>query len=153
VIQIDVHPAGENPNNTPHTLPTSVHVRPAYTFCGQSPYVTTFHWLPRSRNRPLHPKEVLTTKDRLAQSSSTVASFFHPCDSPGVGREILAQWLHNYFSLLSPYHQLVIDTFNTCSRGPIHRSLTYTGGGYHLGGDGLPHTTPQSSQLVASTFL
>jgi hypothetical protein len=28
VIRIDVHPAGENPTNTPRTLPTLVHVRP-----------------------------------------------------------------------------------------------------------------------------
>jgi hypothetical protein len=84
-IRIDVHPTGENPNNTPRMLPTPVHARPAYTFYGQTPYVITFHWLPQSRNRPLHPEEVLTTKDRLAQPSSWVASFFLPCDSPGVG--------------------------------------------------------------------
>jgi hypothetical protein len=85
VIQIGVHHTGENPNNTPHTLPTPVHARPTYAFCRQSPYVTTFHWLPQSQNRLLHLEEVLTTKDRLAQSSSWVASFFLPCDSPGVG--------------------------------------------------------------------
>jgi hypothetical protein len=56
-----------------------------YTFYGQYPYVITFRWLPRSRNKPLHPKEVLTIKDRLAQPSSWVASLFLPCDSPGVG--------------------------------------------------------------------
>jgi hypothetical protein len=84
-IRINVHPTGENPNNRPRTLPTPVHTRPAYAFYGQSPYVTTFHWLPRSRNRLLHPVEVLTTKDRLAQPSSWVASFFLLCDSPGVG--------------------------------------------------------------------
>jgi hypothetical protein len=47
--------------------------------------VATFCWLPRSRNKLLHPEEVLATKDRLAQPSSWVASFFLPCDSPGVG--------------------------------------------------------------------
>jgi hypothetical protein len=85
-IQIDVHPVGENPTNTPRTLPTPLHARPTYASYGQSPYVTTFHWLPRSRNRSLHPKEVLTTKNRLTQPSSWVASFFLPCDSPGVGK-------------------------------------------------------------------
>jgi hypothetical protein len=85
LIRIDVHPAGENPTNTPRTLPTPVHACLAYAFCGQSPYVTTFHWLPQSRNIPLHPKEVLATKDRPPQPSSWVTSFLLPCDSPGVG--------------------------------------------------------------------
>jgi hypothetical protein len=42
--------------------------------------------------------------------------------------------------------------FNTCSRGPAHQPLTNTGGGYNLGGAGLPHTTPRPSQPVVSTF-
>jgi hypothetical protein len=69
----------------PHTLPTPVHARPTYTSHGQSPYVTTFHWLSRSQNKPLHPEEVLATKDRLTQPSSWVASFLLPCDNPRVG--------------------------------------------------------------------
>jgi hypothetical protein len=76
---------GKNPNNTQHTLSTLVYTHPTYAFYWQSPYVTTFRWLPRSWNRSLHPKEVLTTKDRLTQPSSWVVSFFLTCDSPGVG--------------------------------------------------------------------
>jgi hypothetical protein len=34
--------------------------------------------------------------------------------------------------LLCPYHQHAIGTFNTCSRVPTPRSLTDTGGGYHI---------------------
>jgi hypothetical protein len=34
--------------------------------------------------------------------------------------------------LLGPYHQHAIDTFNTYSRVPTPRSLTDTGGGYHI---------------------
>jgi hypothetical protein len=56
----------------------------------------------------------------------------------------LACWAHK--------HQHVIDTFNTYSRSPIHRSLTDTCGGYNLRGVGLPHTTPRPSQPVVSTF-
>jgi hypothetical protein len=33
----------ENPTNMTRTLPTPVHVRPAYASCGWSPYVVTFH--------------------------------------------------------------------------------------------------------------
>jgi hypothetical protein len=54
--------------------------------------------------------------------------------------------------LLVPYHRHAIGTFNTCSRGSTHRSLTDTSGGYNLGGAGLPHTTLRSSQPVVSTF-
>jgi hypothetical protein len=105
VIQIDVYPAGETPTNTPRTLPTPVHARLAYAFYGQSPYVTTFHWLSRSRNMPLHPEEVLTTKDRLAQLSSWVTSFLLPCDSPGVGERgfsPMVTQLHQLTGLISP---------------------------------------------------
>jgi hypothetical protein len=54
--------------------------------------------------------------------------------------------------LPSPYHQYAIGTFNTCSLGPTHRSLTDTGGGYNVGGAGFWHTTPKPFQLVVTTF-
>jgi hypothetical protein len=139
-IRIKVHPAGENPNNTPRMLPTPIHARPVYAFYGQSSYVTTFHWLLRSRNRSLPPEKVLATKDRLAQPSSWVASFLLPCDSPGVGERDFGPMVHSYSGLLDLYHQHAIGTFNTCSRGSTHRSLTDTGGGYNLGGAGLSYT-------------
>jgi hypothetical protein len=99
VIRIDVHPIGENPINTSHTLPTPVHACPTYALCGQSPYVITFHWLPRSQNRPLHPEEVLATKDRLAQPLSWVASFLLPCDSPEVGERGFGQMVTQLYQL------------------------------------------------------
>jgi hypothetical protein len=54
--------------------------------------------------------------------------------------------------LLDPYHRHAIGMFNTCSRGPTHRSLTDTSGGYNLRDSGFPHTTPRHSQPVVSTF-
>jgi hypothetical protein len=106
-IRIDVHPARENPINTPRMLPTSVHTCPAYAFCGQSPYVTTFHRLPQSRNRPLHPEEVLTTEDRLAQSLSWVASFLlDGVEERGFGSMVTQ--LHQLTGPISPaYNQYV----------------------------------------------
>jgi hypothetical protein len=50
------------------------------------------------------------------------------------------------------YHRHAIGTFNTCSRGSTHRSLTDTSGGYNLRGTGFPHTTPRLSQPTVSTF-
>jgi hypothetical protein len=63
---------------------------------------------------------------------------------PSVGNQLLG--------LPGPYHWHAIGTFNTCSQGPIHRSLIDTGGGYNLGGASLPHTTPWPSQPDVSTF-
>jgi hypothetical protein len=50
------------------------------------------------------------------------------------------------------YHQHANGIFNTCSQGSTHRSLTNTGGGYNLGGVGLPHITHWPSQPHVSTF-
>jgi hypothetical protein len=54
--------------------------------------------------------------------------------------------------LLGWYHHHATGTFNTCSQGPTHRSLTDTGGGYNLGGASLPHSTPRPSQPAVSPF-
>jgi hypothetical protein len=57
-------------------------------------------------------------------------------------------WPSGYTTTLAYWankHQHAIGTFNTCSRGPTHWSLTDTGGDYNLGGAGLPHTTPRPS--------
>jgi hypothetical protein len=54
--------------------------------------------------------------------------------------------------LLDTYHHLETCTFNPCSPGPTHRSLTNTGEGYNLGGVGFPHTTLRPSQSVVSPF-
>jgi hypothetical protein len=54
--------------------------------------------------------------------------------------------------LLGPYHRHAIGMFNTCSRGPTHRSLIDTGGGYSLEGANFPQTTPRPSQPAVFTF-
>jgi hypothetical protein len=56
-IRIDVHPVGENPINTTRTLLTSVHVRPVYASCGQSPYVATFYTDPTELDRFIAPEK------------------------------------------------------------------------------------------------
>jgi hypothetical protein len=54
--------------------------------------------------------------------------------------------------LLGPYHQHVIGTFKTCSRGPTHQSLTDTSGGYSVEGVGFSHTTLQPTQPTVLSF-
>jgi hypothetical protein len=83
------------------------------------------------------------------------------CGSPSSFSPTLNQWSSGesqssigsrLLGLLGPYHQYAIGTFNTCSRGPIHRSLIDTGGGYNLEGTGFSHTTHWPSQVAVSTF-
>jgi hypothetical protein len=57
-----------------------------------------------------------------------------------------------YIGLLGTYYQHVISTFNTCSRGPTHRSLTNTASGYNLGGADFPQHSPRSSQPMDLRF-
>jgi hypothetical protein len=82
----------------------------------------------------------LATKDRLARPSSWVTSFLLPCDSPGVGER-------GFSPMVTQLHQLTGPISPPCDRyvqyllvGPTEQSLTNTGGGYNLGGAGLPHT-------------
>jgi hypothetical protein len=80
----------------------------------------------------------------------------HPSFSPNTAIEVVgliqASVDGRLRGLLGPYHQHVIDTFNTCSRGSTHRSLTDTGGGYNLRGAGFPHTTHGPFQSMVSIF-
>jgi molybdopterin-guanine dinucleotide biosynthesis protein A len=55
------------------------------------------------------PKKVLATKDRLSQPSSWVASFFLPCDSPGVGRR-------GFGPVVTQLHQLTEVITPACDR-------------------------------------
>jgi hypothetical protein len=61
-------------------------------------------------------------------------------------------WWICYIGLLGPYLQHVISTFNTCSQGSTHRSLTDTGRGYNLRGDGFPHHSSCPSQSMVLRF-
>jgi hypothetical protein len=125
----------------PRMLPVTVHARPSYAFYGHSSYVTTFHWLPRSRNKSLHSEEVLATKDRLAQPSSWVTSFLLPCDIPGVGER-------GFSLMVTQLHQLTGHISSACNRY-VQYLLTganssvlnrHKWGATILGGVGLPHT-------------
>jgi hypothetical protein len=154
VIRIDVHPAGGNPTNMPRTLPTPVHVRPAYTFCGQSSYVVTFYESLTELSKPTTPKKKSSRHNRFESLDRSTGPY--PVSLPS---QPMKQWRQSQASidgrllgLLGPYHQHATDTFNTCSRRSTHRSLTDIGRGYNLRGVGLPHTTHRPSQPVVSTF-
>jgi hypothetical protein len=67
-IQIDIHPAGENPTNTTHTLPTPIHVCPAYASCG-GPQT----WQPFTSRRQGWTESLLPRKRAPDTISSTSA--------------------------------------------------------------------------------
>jgi hypothetical protein len=154
VIRIDVHPTGENSSNTTRTLPTLVHVRPMYAFCGRFPYVATFHTVINifeqihctqekgSRHNPQHA-------GRLIRGS---IHSFSPTTANGAVGKSQASVDNRLLGLPGPYHRHAIGTFNTFLRVPIPRSLTDTGGGYNLEGADFPRTTPRPFQPAISPF-
>jgi hypothetical protein len=136
------------------TLPTSVHVRSAYAFCGQSPYMTTFHESSTELSRPTAPEKKGSRHNPQRTADRSASPY--PASLPS---QLIKCWGQSQASindrllgLLGPYHQYVISTFNTCSRGPTKWSLTDTGRGYNLDGAGFPRTTPRPFRLAVSPF-
>jgi hypothetical protein len=134
-IQIDVHPTGGNLIYMTCMLPAPVHLHHSYASCGQFPYVATFL-------ADLTELERFTALEKKCSRLHLSAWLSGPRDPP----QFLSQhnhwssalkpnicWQAGYISLLDPYLQHVISTFNTRSRGPTYRSLTNTGGSYNLG--------------------
>jgi hypothetical protein len=153
-IRIDVHHVGENPTNTPRTLPTPIHIHLAYASYEQSPYVTTFHESSIELSRPAAPEKKGSwhNSQRVADRSTGP----YPTSLPS---QLMKQWGQSQASingrllgLLSPYHKYAIGMFNTCSRGATYRSLTDTGGGYNLEGASFLRTTPRPSRPAVSPF-
>jgi hypothetical protein len=117
-----------NPTNTTRTLPTSVHVRPTYSSYGWSPYVATFHTDPTELDR-------FTAPNSTSQPGWVVRGTclnFSPNTAIEAVRLTQTSVDNRLLGLPSPYHRHTIGTFNTCSWVPTPRSLTNTGGGYHI---------------------
>jgi hypothetical protein len=126
----------------------SVHVRYSYASYVRSSYVATFH-------------ADITELDRFTASEKKYSwlPLFAWLSGLWDPSQFLSQhnhwsstlkpniyWWICYISLLGPYHQHMISTFNTCSWGPTYQSLTDTGGGYNLRGADLLHHTPRPFQ-------
>jgi hypothetical protein len=120
--------------------------------CGS--HIATFHTPSTYLNRSTTPKK----KGFWHNSQHTgwsiresVPSFSATTTHGAMGKSQASVdiWL---LGLPDPYHRHTIGTFNACSRGPTHRSLTDTDGGYNLRGVSLSHTTPRPFQPVVSTF-
>jgi hypothetical protein len=140
VIRIDVHPAGENSTNTSHAF----HAQSAY---GLRPYVSHTvhlkqHFIQSSTdlNRSTTPEKKGSRHNPQHVGHPILRSIpsFSLTTVNGTVEQSQASVDNRLLALPGPYHRHAIDTFNTCSWGPIHRSLTDTGGGYNLGGVDLP---------------
>jgi hypothetical protein len=133
-------------------IPRSVYVWSQIIRISRNQCIATFHVVPRGRSRPLHPKEILATKNRPTQPSSWVTPFFLPHDNLRIGKGDFGQVVTQLHHLTSPIYQHMIGTFNTCPREPTHRSLIDIGGGYNLRDVSFLHHTPRPSQSIVLRF-
>jgi hypothetical protein len=124
VIWIDVYPIGE----TGYTQHIRTH---------DKPYVVSFHVYPTKSGGFYCSWE----KGFLSQSPAWLTNlwvsprFLSPNSHWGSKWKSIISWQTCYISLVDPYLQHVINTFNTCSRGPTKtRSFINIDGGYHLRG-------------------
>jgi hypothetical protein len=147
-------PYRRKPDQYATRFPRSVRVWSKIIRISRGPHIATFHTIINRFERVDCPRE----EGLPAQSTARRLT------DPSVHTQLLSHNSHwssgekwNFCwdpttSLTGPNHRHAIGTFNTCSRGPTHRSLTDTGGGYNFEGAGLPHTTPRPFQPAVSTF-
>jgi hypothetical protein len=154
VIQIDVHPTGE-------TWPTRhVHFPCQSTYAWRTlPVGSLRTWQPFAKSSTTMDRATAPEKKGSWHNPQHVGWPIHgsvPNFSPDPAIEAVGvkppSFGNQLLGLPDPYHQHAINTFNTCSRGSTHRSLTDTGRGYNLVGAGFPHTAPRPSRSAASTF-
>jgi hypothetical protein len=114
------------------TLPIPIHVHPAYASCGRSPYVATFHTDLTELDRFTAPEK--SAPDSTSQPGCVVHRTLNFSPNTAIETMHLSQTSvdNMLLGLPGPYYRHAIGTFNTCSRTPTHRSLTDTGGGYHI---------------------
>jgi hypothetical protein len=128
VIRIDVHPTGKT-RPTRHTHPTTgPRMVPDHRYITWSTH-SNLSRSPHEVERGPTPEEILATTGRLARPSSWVTSSFLPHDRLSVGERYFSQVVTQLHRFTRPIYQHVISTFNTCSRGSTHQSITDTGGG------------------------
>jgi hypothetical protein len=128
-------------------FPRSVHVWPLTIRISRGPRIATFHKVINSDGQSHCSREKGSWHNPQHDGwpiHGFVPSFSHEPAIEAVG--VKPPSVDNrLLGLPGLYHWHVIDTFNTCSRGPTHRSLTDTGRGYSFEGAGLPHHTPRPS--------
>jgi hypothetical protein len=109
-----------------------VHVCHTYAFRRQSPYMATFHADPTELDRFTALEKKCSQLHLSAQLSALrdLPQFLLQYNHWSSALKPNICWRIGYISLLDPYHQHVISTFNTCSWGLTYRSLSDTGSVY-----------------------
>jgi hypothetical protein len=136
-------------------LPVPVHVCDLYASCRQSPYVAIFCVVINSigqRHCSWEKGSSDNISSTLADRSKGPHVVFLPHSAIEAVEKAKYLLMTNYIGLLGTYLQHVISTFNTCSWGPTHQSLSDMDGGYNLGGAGFPHHSPCPSQPTVLHF-
>jgi hypothetical protein len=135
-------PCMGKPDQHATRFPRSVHVWSMTIRISHGPHIVTFHTVV-NRFEQTH----CTREEGLpSQSTSRRPSDLRVCtqllshNSQRAVRKSQAPVDNRLLGLPDPYHRHAISMFNTCSRGLTERSLIDTGGGYNIGGVGLPHT-------------
>jgi hypothetical protein len=135
-------------------FPRSVRVWPSTICILRGPCIATFHESLTELDRVTASlkKGLLTQSTTRRSSDLRVHTQFLSWANQRSSRESQTYINSRLLGLLGTYHRYAIDTFNTCSWEPTHRSLTDTGEGYNLGDVDFPHITPRPFQPVVSTF-
>jgi hypothetical protein len=130
-----------NPDQRATHFPHLVHVWSTTIRNSCGPHIATFQ-IVVNRFEQIHytREEGLSTQSTAGRSSDPRArtQLLSHNIQRAVGKS-QAPVDNRLLGLPGPYHRHAIGTFNTCSRGPTERSLIDSGGGYNLGGAGLPY--------------
>jgi hypothetical protein len=129
---------------THHTLSFSVRVWSSIIRISLGPRIATFCVVINRLEQVHCPREeglsTQSTARRLTNLWVHIQLLSHN-NSWSSGEKLIFCW-QPATRFTGPIYQHAIGTFNTCLRGPTHRSLTDTGGDYSLGGASFLHTTP-----------
>jgi hypothetical protein len=150
MIRINVHPAGENPINTPHAFNTQFTYGPG-SYISRGP--RNLSLVPTRRKHAPTPGRSLG--DRRQTGPTVILSHLIPPPSrqpwsrgerfrPSGNTTTLTYWAHN---------SSMRSTSSILARwGPTHRSLNDTGESYNLEVAGFLHTIPRPSQPTVLPF-
>jgi hypothetical protein len=129
-----------SPNQDPYEVPTLKHWRIIHTYMTRIKSYYMNSWVTKEIHRQwsVRVKNIAEAKPKYYHSPIQGHVSVH--NSQRVVGKSQAPGDNRLLGLPDPYHRHAIGTLNTCSRGPTERSLIDTGGGYNLGGAGLPHT-------------
>jgi hypothetical protein len=125
-----------------------------HAYLAQSAYRNLSRWL--NRVGQIHCSRERGTLDYIPTTPAGRSTGLHPISLLLTAIEVVclsqASVEDSLLVLLGPYLQYAINTFNTCSRIPTHRSLINTDRGYNLRDAGFSHYFPRPSQPTVLYF-